>query len=263
MKPFLSVITINLNNAEGLRGTIESVLSQDGIEAGDLEYVIIDGSSTDGSADVIKEYDARGDFPHKIAYWMSEKDSGIYNAMNKGIRACHGKYVAILNSGDYYVKDALRGLKDEALKHEGAVLYGSVDCFDGGIYSWTSGRSINTIDNGMIPHEGCFVPRTIYDKYGLYDESFRILADWNFFSLLVQKHVPFCHISKTLLLYDLCGVSGTPSERYNQEFSKVQERYFGKRQRKRSKLNKFIDAITPPILLRLMKKCKRALKAKK
>jgi glycosyltransferase involved in cell wall biosynthesis len=87
----LSVITINYNNAIGLRKTIESVVNQ---TFRDYEYIIIDGGSTDGSVDVIKEY------ADKIDYWVSEPDKGIYNAMNKGVAAAHGEYTNFLNSGD-------------------------------------------------------------------------------------------------------------------------------------------------------------------
>ena len=88
----LSVITINYNNRDGLRKTIESVVNQ---TCKDFEYVIIDGGSTDGSVDVIKEYADR------INYWVSEPDKGIYNAMNKGIDVAQGEYCLFLNSGDY------------------------------------------------------------------------------------------------------------------------------------------------------------------
>ena len=87
----LSVITINYNNRDGLRQTIESVVGQ---TYRDFEYIIIDGGSTDGSVDVIKEY------ADKIDYWVSEKDKGIYNAMNKGVAVALGEYCLFLNSGD-------------------------------------------------------------------------------------------------------------------------------------------------------------------
>jgi len=81
--PYLSIITVNLNNAEGLRKTIESVVTQ---TSNDFEYLVIDGHSTDGSLAVIQEFESR------ITWWVSEPDSGIYAAMNKGIRKAKGKY---------------------------------------------------------------------------------------------------------------------------------------------------------------------------
>ena len=88
-----SIITVNFNNKEGLRKTIESVIRQ---SFRDFEYIVIDGGSTDGSADILKEYDAQ------IDYWVSEPDKGIYNAMNKGIVQAKGEYLNFMNSGDYF-----------------------------------------------------------------------------------------------------------------------------------------------------------------
>jgi glycosyltransferase involved in cell wall biosynthesis len=95
----LSVITINYNNCDGLRKTIESVVSQ---TFTDFEYIIIDGGSTDGSVDVIKEYAGR------IDYWVSERDRGCYHAMNKGVKVAQGEYVIFMNSGDsFYTNDVI------------------------------------------------------------------------------------------------------------------------------------------------------------
>ncbi len=94
----LSIITVNLNNSAGLRKTIESIVKQ---TFKDFEYIIIDGGSTDGSAEVIKE------FADKITYWVSEPDKGIYNAMNKGILHAKGEYLLFLNSGDWLADDDL------------------------------------------------------------------------------------------------------------------------------------------------------------
>ena len=94
-----SIITVNYNNKEGLRNTIESVIHQ---TFHDFEYLIIDGGSTDGSVDVLQEYN------QQIDYWVSEKDSGIYNAMNKGIAKANGEYLNFMNSGDcFYSLDIL------------------------------------------------------------------------------------------------------------------------------------------------------------
>ena len=93
----LSIVTINYNNAEGLRKTMESVLAQTYTE---IEYIIVDGASTDGSVDVIRELATR-----PTIKWVSEKDTGIYNAMNKGIRMATGEYIQILNSGDILAAD--------------------------------------------------------------------------------------------------------------------------------------------------------------
>ena len=94
-----SIITVNFNNKEGLHNTIKSVINQ---TFRDFEYIVIDGGSTDGSIDILKKYDKY------INYWISEKDSGIYNAMNKGISKANGEYLNFMNSGDcFYALDVL------------------------------------------------------------------------------------------------------------------------------------------------------------
>ena len=112
--PKLSIITINLNNAAGLRKTIESVVNQ---TFTDYEYLIIDGGSTDGSVEVIKE------FADKITYWVSEPDKGIYNAMNKGILKARGEYLQFLNSGDWLVDNEVL-FRVFSLNHFEDILYG-------------------------------------------------------------------------------------------------------------------------------------------
>ena len=96
--PKLSIITVNLNNKAGLQKTIESVFSQ---TFTDYEYLVIDGGSEDGSKELIKKYE------NKFVYWVSEKDKGIFNAMNKGILKASGEYLLFLNSGDYFYDSAV------------------------------------------------------------------------------------------------------------------------------------------------------------
>src|SRR4030043_464009 len=112
--PHLSIITINLNNAAGLRQTIESVINQ---TFSDYEYIIIDGGSTDGSVDVIKEYAS------KLRYWITEPDTGIYNAMNKGIMQAKGEYFQFLNSGDWFLNETILQ-KLFSVDHNADILYG-------------------------------------------------------------------------------------------------------------------------------------------
>ena len=105
-----SIITVNFNNRDGLRKTIESVIHQ---TCRDYEYIVIDGGSTDGSVDVLKEYDKN------IDYWVSEPDKGIYNAMNKGITQAHGEYLNFMNSGDcFYDKNVLENLCEKGLSSD-------------------------------------------------------------------------------------------------------------------------------------------------
>lgn len=231
-RPFLSVVTINRNNVCGLKKTIESVLSDTNISKDDLEYIIIDGGSSDGSFELIKDYASRKDFPHKIDYWVSEKDGGIYNAMNKGIKKAHGSYIAMLNSGDYYIEDALRGLKESArlANASGAdksILYGALDIIKDGKFTGTYGVAADNLNKGMVPHPATFVPNEVYKTYGMYDESFKIAADWDLFRTFKEKGVPFYHISKIVVNFDGSGISSEMSALHIEERKRVAKKHEG------------------------------------
>ena len=110
-----SIITINYNNKEGLRKTIESVVGQ---SFRDFEYIIIDGGSTDGSIEVIKEYAG------KVDYWVSEPDKGIYHAMNKGVLQAHGEYLNFMNSGDEFYNNGV--LQEVAPSLDSDIVVGKI-----------------------------------------------------------------------------------------------------------------------------------------
>jgi len=199
----LSIITINYNDKEGLRKTIQSVLSQ---TFTDYEYLIIDGGSTDGSLDVIKEYE------DKITYWISEKDNGIYNAMNKGIVKSKGEYLQFLNSGDYLVNDAvfenmIAGLPECDMAYGNCVLV-----FPDGKtkteYPNESGITFETFFRATINHQSAFFNRKLFDKYGLYDEQLKLASDWKFFFIafgMNESHTVYRNFD--MVFYDMSGIS--------------------------------------------------------
>lgn len=183
-----SIITVNYNNKEGLRRTIESVIHQ---TFRDFEYIVIDGGSTDGSTDVLKEYDAQ------IDYWVSEPDGGIYQGMNKGIRKATGDYLNFMNSGDcFYANDILEKVSQ----------YNSdADFIVGKDYHYNSEThqghaSIQPPRTTMIhffvatlDHQSSFIKRELF-RDSLYDESHRLVSDWIFFTEKIvkeQKRVQF------------------------------------------------------------------------
>lgn len=204
--PFLSIITINYNNADGLRKTLESVRTQ---SFTDYEHIIVDGGSTDGSVEVIQEFLQDAEYAKHVSWWCSEKDKGIYNAMNKGIQHAKGEYVATLNSGDSYVADALCGLQEVATRNAGAVLYGAISTFKNGEFAGTVCTPASKLNTGMIPHPASFVPYLLYKKYGLYDENFKSSGDWEFFLRLYCGKEKFVYINKIVADYDLSGISET------------------------------------------------------
>ena len=182
-----SIITVNYNNKEGLRKTIESVIHQ---TYRDFEFIIIDGGSTDGSADVLKEYDAQ------IDYWVSEPDGGIYQGMNKGIKKATGEYLNFMNSGDcFYASNIL-----EKVSHYNS----NADFIVGKDYHYNSEThqghaSIQPPRTTMIhffvatlDHQSSFIKRELFID-SLYDESHRLVSDWIFFTEKIVKEQKQVH----------------------------------------------------------------------
>jgi glycosyltransferase involved in cell wall biosynthesis len=172
----LSIITINYNNAGGLRKTIGSVLSQT-FRA--IEYIIIDGGSKDESVSVIKEYEDH------LTYWVSEKDKGVYNAMNKGIVKATGEYLLFLNSGDVLAaNDVLEKMLLQKNSHAD-ILYGYMKrVFPDGrkeLIRFPSKIDMGFLLHRTLGHPSTFFKKELFDKYGLYREDMKIAADWAFF----------------------------------------------------------------------------------
>ncbi len=184
-----SIITINYNNCNGLRRTIESIINQ---SFRDFEYIVIDGGSTDGSLEVIKKY------TDKITYWVSEPDNGVYNAMNKGIRLAKGDYLNFMNSGDtLYDETVLESIATELADTD--ILVGKDYHYDivnnKGFESILPLRiSMITFFKSTLPHQGAFIKRTLFNKT-LYNENLHIAADWEFY---VKKIIlDNCHVKLT------------------------------------------------------------------
>lgn len=211
----LSVITINRNNGVGLEKTMQSVLSQ---TCDDFEYIVVDGDSTDGSADLIRRY---SDVFGVRIKWVSEPDTGIYNAMNKGIRMASGTYLEFLNSGDCLVsKDVLDRVFGVLVTMENpAILYGNMlkDMPGGKILRDTglAGRQMTFLDfyKGTLNHSPAFIRRDLFDKYGFYDESLRIVSDWKWFlqAIIFGGERPV-YADIDVSLFDMNGISETNKE---------------------------------------------------
>lgn len=202
--PFLSIITINFNNCEGLKKTIESVLSQ---TFTDFEYIVIDGDSNDGSKEFLQTLD------RSMIDWVCEKDLGIYNAMNKGIRKATGEYFLFLNSGDV-LNGA--GALNEFISHpkfDGDIIYGDYKFEDGyKIYPDTLDPSyfIKT----SLPHQSTLFRSSVFEEMGHYDESYRMGADRAFFiKCYLSETYKFQHILYFLTVFDMSGISNDAQER--------------------------------------------------
>ncbi len=198
--PKLSIITVNLNNAEGLRKTIESVVNQ---TFTDYEYIIIDGGSTDGSVDIIKQYE------EKITNWVSEPDKGIYNAMNKGILKAKGEYCQFLNSGDWLINQNV--LKNVfAVNNNEDIIYGNVQT-DKGTIENPEKLTLKFFFQSTICHQSVFHKTDLFGKYGLYKEELFIIADWQFLvNALITNNSTYKFVNKIICFYDYNGISSNP-----------------------------------------------------
>ena len=183
----ISIITVSFNSQNTLRRTIESVLSQD---YNNIEFILIDGASTDWTLDIISNY------KDSIDFFVSESDKGIYDAMNKGILAATGDIIGILNSDDFYSDNSI--LNKVVSKFNecscdavyGDLMYVKYSDASKVFRYWKSGSfSLKKIRRGwMLPHPTFFVKKSVYDKYGLYSTKLRSASDYDMILRLLYKH---------------------------------------------------------------------------
>ena len=200
----IAIIIINYKKIQTLKQTVESVLSQTYL---DKEYIVIDGGSKDGAVDFLKSQD-------KITYWVSEKDGGLYNAMNKGIRKLSGDYVIFMNSGDvFFDRNVLSDIFNGKV-YNADVMYGST------IYKYGNGgilrnpRDLNVMSYELpFCHQSCFVKSKLMKNIE-YDESYKLIADYNFFYQGWKKNWQFVQINKIVAIYDTTGVSADPARKW-------------------------------------------------
>ena len=216
----LSIITINRNNASGLEKTLKSIAGQ---TCKDFEHIIVDGASTDDSVEVIRKYaDSLGD----RVKWISEPDKGIYNAMNKGITMASGDYIQIMNSGDGLVSDDVTERMLAALKDSGypSILYGNMlkDMPDGRLMrdKCFAGQEITFFGfyRGTLNHSPAYIRRSLFEKYGLYDEDLRIVSDWKWYlqAIILGEEKPV-YTDIDVTLFDMHGISETNLELRDKE----------------------------------------------
>jgi Glycosyltransferases involved in cell wall biogenesis len=199
--PLFSIVTVSYNCIETIEKTILSVIAQD---CNDYEYIIIDGGSTDGTVDVIKKYQ------DKIAYWCSEKDSGIYNAMNKGVDRASGRWINFLNSGDVFADEQVLSI----VKNEIAT-FPDVDVIYGNILIERNGQLV--VKHAEDPcnkqrmyfcHQSSFAKAELL-KQLKFNEKYKMSADFSFFKHLYYLSKIFHKIDRPLVIYDLRGISNT------------------------------------------------------
>ena len=215
--PTLSIITVNLNNHDGLKRTIDSVISQ---TFTDYEWIVIDGGSTDGSRELIEQYQ---DY---FSYWCSESDKGIYNAMNKGIAHSNGKWLQFLNSGDWlYENNTLEKVFNR--KWECDIVYGNMIWVKNGVKSprtYTDKLRFSYLLVQTINHQSSFYKRELFDSTK-YDETFRIASDWAMQMKLILENKRFEHINQFITFFDGSGIGSQSNETVFHEKYLMFEKY--------------------------------------
>lgn len=219
-KPLISIITVVFNGEKHLEQTIQSVITQ---SYDNVEYIIIDGGSTDGTLEIVKKYE------DQIDYWVSEKDQGIYEAMNKGLRLVSGNLVGYINADDYYMSDILFDMAEVYQQEHKDVIYGDVCYIDENRQENIPAHSTG-IKYGFHPyslkwiwvkmlfaHPASFISLRTYKKYGDYDRRFKIAADYDLFIRLVQKGVTFYYYQKIFSGFREGGISTTDMKLLQQE----------------------------------------------
>ena len=192
----ISVITINYNNANGLSRTIKSVISQ---TCNDYEYIIIDGGSSDGSKEIIERY------KDKLAYWISEPDNGVYNAMNKGVAVAKGQYCIFMNSGDcFYDKDVVKDIIEANISED--IVTGAIQRDGNFIYNSPKHVSMRHFYHKTLFHQASFIKTSVLKEIP-YDESYKAVSDWKFFieAIIVKKHT-YRSIDRTIACMEPDGI---------------------------------------------------------
>ncbi|MFD0989564.1 glycosyltransferase family 2 protein [Mariniflexile jejuense] len=197
----LSIITVNYNNLEGLKTTFKSVKNQ---TWQDFEYLVIDGDSTDGSIAFLEDNVAH------INYWVSEPDTGVYHAMNKGVLKATGEYLLFLNSGDHFFNNKVLAKNIYSVENYDIIYFnqkvvGKTKTF---IKEYPDTLSFAYFLKDNLPHQASFIKSELLKSEGLFEEDFKIVSDWKFFLDSICKHnASYCHIDKTLTVFYQDGIS--------------------------------------------------------
>ena len=198
----ISIITINYNDKEGLEKTVLSVFNQ---TIQNYEFIVIDGNSNDGSKSIIDKY------KDKFTYWVSEDDHGIYHAMNKGIRAANGDYLLFMNSGDELIADSnILNICAEKLV-EDIVAF---DCYLSkeekiiGKRTHIEKPTLFYVYKNGFKHQSTFIKRNLFEKIGLYNETYEIAGDYEFWiRSFLEPQTTSKSYSIPIAIFKLNGIS--------------------------------------------------------
>ncbi|MBN1597142.1 MAG: glycosyltransferase [Bacteroidales bacterium] len=202
----VSVITVVYNGGVLIEDTIKSIINQ---TYSNIEYIIIDGESTDCTLEIINKY------KDQISKIVSEKDNGLYDAMNKGITLARGELIGILNAGDFYKPNCVEYAVRSYLENPEAIIHGNhirihefkEFCHFENVYRKYPNPTPNEAIKEKIFHVSCFIPKKIYEKYGRYDLQYNIVADIDFFTRTMLEDVNYKFIPDILVSFRSGGLS--------------------------------------------------------
>lgn len=199
-----SIVTVCYNSEKTIETTIKSILNQ---TCQDYEYWIIDGKSTDRTVQIIQQYEPL--FQGKLK-WISEMDQGIYDAMNKGIDHSSGEIIGILNSDDYYERDALEKIAKVYHGEPYCIVYGMIRTIRDGKEVMVYLKNHELLEEDMIAHPACFITKKLYDKFGKYSLDYPYSADYEFM-LRIHKNqeIHFVKLYEILTNFNLDGASNS------------------------------------------------------
>lgn len=250
----VSIITVVYNGVKTIEQTIKSVLDQ---SYNNIEYLVIDGASTDGTQDIIEKYRS------SISYFVSEKDEGLYDAMNKGIQHSTGDIIGIINSDDYYAPDVIHKVVHYFCKHDVGAVYGNtyVITKTGGIKQHSAENEIDKLwyYRADLNHEAIFIKKSVYDKFGLYDLHYSVAADYDRMLDFYSNHVKFGYIDAGLIYFRRGGLSQERKILYGKQMAEILDKYINRCDNKeeimprfyktKSLINFEIDISKNPMLL--------------
>lgn len=219
-QPLISVVTVVYNGEAHLEETIISVLGQD---YGNVEYLIVDGGSTDNTLAILRKYEDR------IDYWVSEPDHGIYAAMNKGLQMAGGELVGLLNADDFYQPGAL-GKVAESYRSEGShgIYYGDNIVLQEDLALKYRYHATLRYWQGMpMCHQAMFVHRDVYARLGMYSPGYRFAGDYEFLLRAVAAKIEFIHLSAYLTSYRNTGLTSVHYTRSLAEARQINRQYCG------------------------------------
>jgi glycosyltransferase involved in cell wall biosynthesis len=201
----ISIITINLNNLVGLSNTLNSILIQTNQTK---EVIVIDGGSTDGSLDFLKQNS------ENISYWVSELDKGVYHAMNKGLKIAKGDYCLFLNSGDYFIDEFVLERVRNLIEPNSALIYGLI-MWEENQKIWNPPADIKDFEMAFyspIPHQAAFFNTSLIKSLGGYKEDFFVVSDWGLMLEIVKRRLK---VQKIDLIISICENQGISAKMEN------------------------------------------------